>query len=268
MRHVKFTTLILVSLTLAFGSAMAADSPGISDGVLPSEDGVQGSTQMSSNTEDCNLIDFEGLGNVLPIGVVTGDVIVTFGASWLSIIDGDVGGTGNFANEPSESTIAFFQNTDDISISLDTPVQFVEFFYSASEISLPITVTAFDAGGGVVDTAIGSIIGGGDGSNCEGDPGGFYCRWSPITLSAATDNITSIQITGSVANQFGIDNLQFCTTTQELVSCCRDDLSCELVTAESCAAAGGVVVPTCVDADCAAVPTEKSTWGSIKGSYR
>lgn len=268
MRHVKFTTLILLSLTLAFGSAMAVDSPGLSNDPTPREGGDRGSTSMITREDDCNLINFEGVGDQLPIGLVPGPVNVTFGTSWLGLVDMDAGGNGNFANEPSEHTIAFFLDTDDISISLNPPVKFVQFFYSASEISLPVTITAFDANNDIVDTAIGSTIGGGEGSDCVGDPEGFFCRWDVITLDAVADNITSIEITGSVANQFGIDNLQFCTSTQELVSCCRDDLSCVLTTLENCMAADGVVVEDCENADCAAVPSEKSTWGSIKGSYR
>jgi hypothetical protein len=269
MRHVKFSLLILVCLSLASWTAFAADQPGISSDTTPGGTGDQGVTTMETKEVGCNLITFEGLVDNAPIGLVPGPVNVTFGASWLSLIDGDDGGSGNFANEPSSFTTAYFLDLADISITLGTPVQFVEFFYTASAISLPITVTAFDSGGNFVDQAVGNTVGTDfDGAACGGDPNGQFCLWDVITLTAAADNITSIQITGTVANQFSIDNLQFCTEEQELVSCCLDDLSCAQLTVEGCAAAGGVVVPNCENVDCAAVPNNQSTWGSLKGSYR
>jgi hypothetical protein len=269
MNHAKISMLILVSLALASWSAFAADQPGLSNNTTPRVDNGGGSTPMVLKTDGCNLIDFEGLLDNAPIGLVPGPVNVTFGTSWLSLIDGDDGGGGNFANEPSSYTAAYFLDTADISISLNPPVQFVEFFYTASAVSLPLTVTAFDAGGVQVDQAGGSTVGTDfDGAQCGGDPTGNFCLWDVIQLTAASDNITSVVISGTVANQFGIDNLQFCTTEQDLVYCCRDDLSCTQTTAANCAASGGVEVPTCEGVDCEAVPAEKSTWGSIKGSYR
>ncbi len=269
MRHVKLSILILVSLALASFPAFAAEQPGLSNNSTPRVDDGGGSTSMYSKTEGCNLIDFEGLLDNSPIGLVPGPVNVTFGASWLSLIDSDAGGGGNFANEPSASTSAYFLDLVDISISLNPPVQFVEFFYTAAAVSLPITVTAFDAGGVQLDQAVGNTVGTDlDGAACGGDPNGNFCLWDIIQLTAATDNIASVVISGTISNQFGIDNLQFCTTPQDLVYCCRDDLSCTQTTAANCAAAGGVEVPTCEGVDCAAVPTDKSTWGSIKGSYR
>jgi hypothetical protein len=268
MKLVKMSLLILVSLALVSWSAFAADQPGLSNNTTGRVEG-SGSTAMEAKTDGCNLIDFEGLGDNAPIGLVPGPVNVTFGTSWLALIDGDDGGTGNFANEPSSMTAAYFLDLTDTSISLSPPVQFVEFFYTASAVSLPITVTAFDTDGNFVDQAVGNTVGTDfDGATCGGDPTGNFCQWDIITLNAAADNIASVVISGTVENQFGIDNLQFCTEQQELVFCCRDDLTCVQTTAANCAAAGGVEVPTCVDVDCAAVPSEKSTWGSIKGSYR
>ena len=269
MRHAKILMLIIVSLALVALPSFAADQPGFSNNTTPRVDDDGGSTEMVSKTVGGSLIDFEGLGDGAPIGLVTGPVDVTFGASWLSIIDVDAGGSGNFANEPSPSTAAYFLDLADISITLNPPVQFVEFFYTAAAVSLPITVTAYDAGGVQVDQAIGNTVGTStDGANCTGDPEGPFCLWDVITLTTATDNIASIVIAGTVENQFGIDNLQFCTEAQDLVSCCLDDLSCQQLTAEGCRAAGGVEVPTCEGVDCEPVPTEKSTWGSIKGTYR
>lgn len=267
MRHAKMSLLILVSLALVALPSFAADQPGLSSDATRGEGG--GTTSIFLKDDNCALIDFEGIGNNVPIGAIAGPVTVTFGASWLGLIDADDGGTGNFANEPSSFTAAYFLDTADISIALNPPVQFVSFFYSASLQSLPVTVRAYDIGGVEVDMATGDVIGTDfDGAPCVGDPTGQWCTWGSVVLSAAADNIASIEITGSVANQFAFDNMEFCTVEQELVYCCLDDLSCQQLSAEGCRAAGGVEVPTCENADCEAVPTEKSTWGSIKGSYR
>ncbi len=195
---------------------------------------------------------------------------VTFGASWLSLIDADDGGGGNFANEPSSFTAAYFLDTDDISISLNPPVQYLEFWYVASAVSLPVTVTAYDANGVAVDSAVGNTVGtSSDGADCVGDPNGTFCLWDIVTLNAAVDNIASIEILGSTANQFGFDNMFFCTETQDLVGCCLPDFSCVELTAEGCLAAGGVVIDIdCSNADCETVSNEETYWDSLKSNYR
>jgi len=225
-------------------------------------------TMNPSGTAGCNLIDFEGAGDQLPLGVYPGPVTVTFGASWLGLIDADNGGSGNFANEPSPNTIAFFLDETDISISLSPSVQYLEFFYTASEISLPITVTAYDAGNNVIDSEVGNTLG--TDPLCLGDPTGGFCAWGVITLTAAADNIAYITITGSVANQFGIDNLLFCTEEQELGACCLPDGTCAQLSEENCRASRGTWYAgrPCDEVDCPTVPTKSSTWGGIKALYK
>ncbi|WP_428268766.1 PKD domain-containing protein [Haliangium sp.] len=160
----------------------------------------------------CTTATFEGVGSLQPVGVVTGTPNVSFGSSWLGLLDADEGGTGNIANEPSPSTAAFFLDQSDISIQLDAGAQFIEFFYSASSVSLPLTVTAFDIDGNIIDQATGNTSGSiFDGADCMGDPTGVFCLWDTITLISATNNIRSISIAGTAANQFGIDDLTICT---------------------------------------------------------
>jgi len=223
-------------------------------------------------TGDCTTITFEGNGDYQPIGLVPGTVNVTFGTSWLSIIDSDApGGTdGDFANEPSASTIAFLDNQDDITIVLDPPVQYAEFWYTASAGSVPLTVTAFDIGGVEVAQDIGNTIGSAsDGADCQGDPNGDFCLWDLITLSTVGNKIASIQVVGAATHDFGIDDLQVCTG--QLVACCLPDFSCVQVTEEECAAIGGlsVGVADCAEVNCEdPVAGDTSTWGSLKGLYR
>lgn len=228
-------------------------------------------TLATGQTGDCATITFEGVGDYQPVGLVPGVVNVTFGASWLGIIDSDApgGSDGDFANEPSASTIAFLDDQTDITIVLDPPVQYAEFWYTASAGSLPLTVTAFDIGGVEVAQDIGNTIGSAaDGADCEGDPNGDFCLWDIITLSAVGNKIASIQIVGAATHDFGIDDLQYCTG--ELVACCLDANTCVQVTEEECLAMFGTSagVADCADVNCGVVPNESSTWGSLKGSYR
>lgn len=187
-----------------------------------------------AQTAECSTIDFEGIGDYDPVGMVTaGTVAVTFGASWWGIIDEDApgGSDGDFANEPSESTIAFLNNQDDVSIVFDPAVPYVDFWYTASDGSLPLTVTAFDIGGVQVAQDVGTTIGtASEGADCQGDPNGDFCLWDQITLFTSGNNIASIQIVGAATFDFGIDDLRHCSEDP--------------------------------------VPNDMTTWGSLKGLYR
>lgn len=159
----------------------------------------------------CHTVTFEGIGDFAPVGTVVGTPTLTFGSSWLGIIDSDAGGSGNFANEPSPSTTAFFLDTEDILIGLDVGSRTVEFFYSASAASLPVTLEAFDSEGSLIGSAEGNTVGSDiDGADCVGDPTGQLCLWDSINLASTGDDIRSIRITGAV-NQFVIDDLEVCT---------------------------------------------------------
>jgi hypothetical protein len=207
-------TIVLVILIALVGLATATEKPGISILTTPSEvteAGPTGTIQAVFLSPVCNLINFEGLGDNQPIGVVVGSVTVTFGSSWLSLIDYDAGGSGNFANEPSPSTTAYFLDQNDISINFNPGVQSVEFWYSAAAQSLPVHVIAYDEAGNLVDDNTGNAIGTSyDGAICAGDPNGDFCSFSKLNLESTANNIKRIQIIGTVSNYFGIDNLSYC----------------------------------------------------------
>ena len=162
----------------------------------------------------CSLINFEGFGDNQQVGVVPGDINVTFGPSWLGLIDQDAGGSGNIANEPSANTVAYFLDPAD-PIDFDQPVQFVQVSYVASAVSIPVTLTAWDGPfgtGNVVDVATGNTVGTDfDGADCTGDPNGQFCLWDVLTLTASTDTILSITLGGATANQFAFDDMTFCS---------------------------------------------------------
>lgn len=162
----------------------------------------------------CNVITFEGVGNGGVIGTVNGTPDVSFGTTWLGLVDADAGGGGNFANEPSPDTISCFLSAAD-PIDFSLPVSFVEVCYSADSSSVPVSLTAYDGPGGtgnVVAIDYGTTIGQNQGgAPCVGDPEGNYCLWDLMTLTTPTPSIRSVILEGAVANYFGFDDMTFCT---------------------------------------------------------
>ncbi|MCC6853773.1 MAG: hypothetical protein IT502_15830 [Rubrivivax sp.] len=160
---------------------------------------------MAATIEDgrsCTTIDFEGVGNLAPIPVIEG--IST--PNWLGIIDEDAGGSGNFANEPSPSTVAFWLGGDPTTrnIVFENPASKVEFYYS----SWPgVTMTALDESGAVLTSSFGP-----SNFDCSvGDPNGDYNCWWPLKVETTGNKIKTVRVTGN-SNYTGIDNLKVCTT--------------------------------------------------------
>lgn len=176
----------------------------------------QGQPVQRQPQEGCTFVDFEGVMNLQPVGTVTGTPNVEFGPSWLGIIDQDAGGTGNFANEPTPDTVAFFLQPAD-PINFDAGVQFLEVFYVASSASIPVTLTAWDGlngTGNMVDTVQGNTVGTDfDGASCTGDPTGNFCLWDVMELTAPSNTIRSVTLSGATANQFAFDDMLYCLET-------------------------------------------------------
>jgi hypothetical protein len=168
--------------------------------------GVQGA--------DCTLVDFEGIGDVLPVGTIPGSVEISFGPSWFALIDSDAGGSGHFANEPSPDAVAFFGTPLPDPIDFSIPVRSVELWYSASRLSVPFIVTAWDGLGGsgqVVVELTGTTVGtASDGAACSGDPDGDHCLWDVVTLMASSNAIRSLTISGAQSVDLAIDDLLVC----------------------------------------------------------
>jgi len=101
------------------------------------------------------VLDFEGIGN-LPSGVQVLEFYnggtdqlgnsgtnygISFGAASLGIIDSDAGGGGNFANEPSPSTVLFFLTGSailNVAAGFDTGFSF---FYTSPVVTGTVTVS-------------------------------------------------------------------------------------------------------------------------------
>ncbi len=165
---------------------------------------------MSKNGASCTEISFEGIANNAPIGTIAGVPAVTFGPSWLGLVDQDAGGTGDFANEPSPSTVAHFLTEVD-PITFDTFVHTVEVWYTASPFSVPVTLSAWNGPNGsgqVVATATGNV----DGTvGCTGDPTGVFCKWDKLMLTSDVNNIRSVTLAGALVNEFGFDDMTLCS---------------------------------------------------------
>lgn len=216
LRYLLCFVALVTLLPMAI-SAQESEAPLSSDTTIQpmTEEELPGARVFTSGTvQECVVIDFEGIGNNTPIGTIPGTPQIPqiiFGSSWLGLIDADSGGSGNFANEPSPNTIAYFLDMNDISIGFDAGVQLVEFYYTAAARSLPVTISAFDEDGNLVDRATGNTIGTSyDGASCSGDPNGQFCLWDKVTLASTSNNIRLISIVGTVSNYFGIDNLRVC----------------------------------------------------------
>jgi PEP-CTERM motif len=165
------------------------------------------------------VLDFEGAGDQANInGFYNGGTDsagnsgvnygIQFGTNTLSIIDADAGGGGNFANEPSPSTIMFFlTGTAVLNFAPGFETGF-SFFYTSSTAA---TVNVYDG----LD-ATGNLIGSLDltaqhTQNCTGDPSGTFCNWTAIGV-AFNGVARSIDFGGTV-NQTGYDDITFGSVT-------------------------------------------------------
>lgn len=153
-------------------------------------------------------LTFEGIGDLNPVGNYYAPNYI-FSPATLALVDADAGGSGNFANEPSPSTVMFFLDSNNA--VLDVTSGFTtgfSFFYSSSTAA---TVTVYDGAGGTgnVLAQINLLAQGSD--NCTGDPNGSFCNWTPIGVSFA-GTAMSIDF-GGTANYTGFDNITFGSDT-------------------------------------------------------
>jgi len=165
------------------------------------------------------VLDFEGAGdNAKLLGFYNGGTDskgfsgvnygIQFGSDALSLRDKDVGGSGNFANEPSPDTVMFFTAGSAIlnyALGFDTGFSF---FYSSQYAA---TVSVYDG----LD-ATGSLLASINVSpqytdNCNGDPTGTYCNWTPV--GAGFKGIAKSVDFGGTVQHTGYDNVTFGSAT-------------------------------------------------------
>lgn len=147
------------------------------------------------NGQSCNVVTFEGAGNLIPIPRFLG----ISSPGWLGSIEQAAGGTGNFRNEPSPITTAFWLGGPaSRNIVFNTPASQVSFSYSSF---VPVTITAFDAAGNALAAAVGP-------ANFDFATG-VYDIWNQLQVNVPTASIAFVTVSGNV-NQTGIDNLTVC----------------------------------------------------------
>ena len=165
------------------------------------------------------VLDFEGVGNQVAIndfynggtdgaghsGVNYG---IHFGTNTLGIIDGDAGGTGNFANEPSPDTVMFFLVGTAVlndAAGFDTGFSF---FYSSATAA---TVKVYDGLNATGNLLASLALSAQFNDNCVGDPTGAFCNWAAVGASFS-GTAHSIDFGGTV-NQVGYDDITFGSAT-------------------------------------------------------
>jgi len=155
------------------------------------------------------LLNFEGLKNDQQIGNfynggAGGNYGVTFSKSATALIDQGAGGNGNFANEPSPSTIMYFDQPN-VNASMSVAGGFPSLSFSYTSLWFPAVVTVFGGSSGTMmlaSTALPALP-----STCgvvSSDPGDFGC-WKQITLKfSGTAQSVAWTAVGSV---LGVDNI-------------------------------------------------------------
>lgn len=161
---------------------------------------------------DIVMLDFEGIGNLNPVGdwyngVGGPNYGVSFSAATLALVDQDAGGSGNIANEPSADTVMVFLAADNAVLNVAAGFETgFSFFYSSATAATVTVYDGLDKSGNVlgsIDLAAQYNIG------CTGDPTGDYCNWTPIgvTFSGIAKSIDF----GGTANYTVYDNITFGT---------------------------------------------------------
>jgi hypothetical protein len=174
------------------------------------------------------LIDFEGVGNLSSIlnfyngGTDSGGKVgannygVQFSNTSLGLIDLDAGGTGDFANEPSASTVLFI-NGGKATMSVAAGFTSLSFFYTARPIgplgTIPFVEAYSDIGG---SDGTGSLLSNTliptptavehEQRDCLGDLAGVdLCFWVPVTVNF--DGIAKSIDFGGEARSVVFDNI-------------------------------------------------------------
>lgn len=129
---------------------------------------------------------------------------VSFSTNALALIDTDNGGAGNFANEPSASTIVFFQLGG--SVVMNVPAGFINgfsFFYTS--IISAGTVFVYDGlnAAGNQLTSLNLVALGTD--PLGGDPSGSFNRWQAVGVTFA--GIARSVDFGGAAGAIGFDDI-------------------------------------------------------------
>lgn len=211
--------LIALFLLLSFGGYISAQTI-VDPNARPtiSKEEIQIMGQNYSNR--VIVLTFEGLGDQDPInnfydgglsgqGFTGPDYNIQFSSNALSIIDGDAGGSGNFANEPSPSTILFFLSGQPF---MNVPAGFSTGFscyYTSTQFAGSLTV--YDGLNGTGNVLAVSNFPATGTNPTGGDPNGSFNIWQIISVPFS--GVAKSVVFGGVQNQIGFDDITFGSTT-------------------------------------------------------
>lgn len=213
--------LFALFLLLSFGGYIYAQTQTIADpnkqATITKEE-IQAMGQNYSNR--VVVLTFEGLGDQDPVnnfydGGLSGqgysgpDYDIQFSTNALSIIDADAGGSGNFANEPTPSTILFFLSGQPYMNVLNGFSTGFSCYYTSVTYAGSLTVyDDFNGTGNILATSNFPATG----SNPSGgDPTGAFNIWQIISVPFT--GVAKSIVFGGVQNQIGFDDITFGSTT-------------------------------------------------------
>jgi hypothetical protein len=166
-------------------------------------------------------LDFEGIANNAQIngfydggtdsagnsGVNYG---VLFGTNTLGAIDKDAGGTGNFENEPSPSTVMFFLSGSAVLNYTQGFTGGFSFYYSSEKNAVVNVYDGLNATGSVVGTI---LLEPQSNKNCSTAGDNDFCNWTQagVTFSSLAKSIDF----GGTVNLIGYDNMKFGVDTPQ-----------------------------------------------------
>jgi hypothetical protein len=166
---------------------------------------------------NAQVMTFEGLkdqeeilefynGGTGSLGSSGPNIGVSFTAGALALIDSDDGGIGNFENNPSGSTIAFFLSGGQLTMNVLAGFSTGFSFYYSSSTAAAVNVWSGLNGTGVLLASLNLVAQ----YNQDCPPyqpgrGGAFCNWSPIGV-AFGGTAMSVDFAGT-ANQTGFDDI-------------------------------------------------------------
>lgn len=151
------------------------------------------------------VLDFEGVGDLQPVGDFYIAQGVSFSPATLALVDSDAGGSGNFANEPSPNTVMFFLDANNAILNFaagfDTGFSF---FYASATTA---TVSVYDGVDGTGNLLASLDLSAQGFDNCTGDPTGAYCNWTAVGV--LFNGVARSIDFGGTANFTGFDDITF-----------------------------------------------------------
>ncbi len=170
------------------------------------------------------VLTFEGLGNNEQIlnfynggtgslGSSGPNFGISFGSDALGLIDEDNGGNGNFANEPSPNTVAYFLGGpgDVMNVAAGFTTGF-SFFYTAAVQDGTVTVyDGLDGAGSLLATLSMPVAATPQNGCGGGDPSGSFSCWAPVGVTFA-GTAKSVVFAGA-ADQIAFDDITLGSAT-------------------------------------------------------